>query len=96
MRDLEAWLSGIAAALKPGGEFFLYDHHPVTAAVDPLGHWRDNYFEEPRWRLEQVVDAVTAAGLQLVRLVEFQTLFNWIQRDRRVPWEFALLAERGD
>ena len=94
--DLEAWLSGIAAALKPGGRFFLYDHHPVTAAVDPLGHWRDNYFEEPRWRLEQVVDAVTAAGLQVMRLVEFQTLFNWIQRDRRVPWEFALIAERGD
>jgi len=94
--DLEAWLTGIAAALKPGGRFFLYDHHPVTAAVDPLGHWRDNYFEEPRWRLEQVVDSVTAAGLQVVRLVEFQTLFNWIQRDRRVPWEFALIAERRD
>ena len=94
--DLGKWLSGIEAALKPGGTFLLYDHHPVTAAVDPLGHWRDNYFEEPRWRLEQLVDAVTEAGLQVVRLVEFQSLFNWIQRDRRVPWEFALIAVRRD
>lgn len=94
VRDLDRWLTGIASALKPGGVFFLYDHHPVTAAVDPLGHWRDNYFEEPRWRLGQVVDAVTAAGLRIVRLVEFQTLYNWIQRDRRVPWELALIAEK--
>jgi len=94
VRDLDAWLSGVAAALKPGGRFLLYDHHPVTASVDPLGHWRDNYFEESRWRLEQLVDAVTAAGLRLVRLAEFQSLFNWIQRDRRVPWEFALIAEK--
>jgi hypothetical protein len=28
------------------------------------------------------------------RLVEFQTLYSWPQRDRRVPWDFALLAER--
>ena len=92
--DLGKWLSGIEAALRPGGTFLLYDHHPVTASVDPLGHWRDNYFEESRWRLEQLVDAVTAAGLRLVRLAEFQSLFNWIQRDRRVPWEFALIAEK--
>jgi SAM-dependent methyltransferase len=94
--DLDQWLSGIASALKPGGRLLLYDHHPVSAAVDALGHWRDNYFDEPRWRLEQLVDAVIAAGLQVVRLAEFQSLYNWIQRDRRVPWEFALVAERRD
>jgi len=31
-----------------------------------------------------------------VRLAEFQSLYNWIQRDRRVPWEFAIVAERRD
>jgi SAM-dependent methyltransferase len=49
---------------------------------------------EWRWRLEQIVDAVVGAGLQLKRLAEFQTLYRGIQRDRRVPWDFALLAEK--
>ena len=96
VEDLDQWLAGIASALKPGGTFLLYDHHPVTAAVDALGHWRDNYFEEPRWRLEQLVDAVGGAGLEVARLAEFQTLYSWIQRDRRVPWDFALLARKPE
>jgi predicted TPR repeat methyltransferase len=96
VRDLDQWLAGVESALKPGGTFFLYDHHPVTAAVDALGHWHDNYFEEPRWRLEQVIDAATGAGLQVVRLAEFQSLYNWIQRDRRIPWEFALIAGKPE
>ena len=97
LRDLDQWAAGIAAALKPGGILLLYDSHPVTAAVDPLGHWRDSYFErseEHPWRLEEMVDAVTAAGLRVTRLAEFQTLYKWLQRDRRVPWDFALFAEK--
>ena len=94
--DLDQWLAGIASALKPGGRLLLYDQHPVSAAVDALGHWRDNYFDDSHLRLEQVVDAVLAAGFRVVRLAEFQSLYNWIQRDRRVPWEFAIVAERGD
>jgi hypothetical protein len=34
--------------------------------------------------------------LSVTRLVEFQTLYKWLQRDRRVPWEFALLAEKRE
>jgi SAM-dependent methyltransferase len=49
---------------------------------------------ERHWRLGQVVDAVAGAGLSLTRLVEFQTLYTWMQRDRRVPWEFALIAKK--
>jgi SAM-dependent methyltransferase len=94
--DLDQWLAGIASALKPGGRLLLYDHHPVSAAVDALGHWRDNYFDDSHLRLEQVVDSVLAAGFHVVRLAEFQSLYNWIQRDRRVPWEFAIVAERRD
>lgn len=118
--DLQAWAGGIATALKPGGLLLLYDEHPASRSVDPLGHWRDDYFDESpdvasgwtqfdlpgeaatqerqrrKWRLGQIVDAVAGAGLRVTRLVEFQTLYNWIQRDRRVPWEFALLAEKRE
>jgi SAM-dependent methyltransferase len=46
LHDLDAWAHGIAGALKPGGELLLYDTHPVTACVDALGHWREDYFDE--------------------------------------------------
>jgi predicted TPR repeat methyltransferase len=97
IRDLDQWLAGIASALKPGGTLLLYDSHPVSERVDPLGHWRENYFEasdERAWRLEEVVNAVIAAGLRVTRLAEFQTFYRGLQRDRRVPWDFALLAEK--
>lgn len=110
LHDLDAWAGGIATALKPWGLLLLYDEHPVSKSVDPLGHWRDDYFDESpyvssqatedeqgrNWRLGQVVDAVVGAGLSVTRLVEFQTLYKWMQRDRRVPWEFALLAEKRE
>jgi SAM-dependent methyltransferase len=99
IRDLDQWLAGIVQALKPGGTLLLYDRHPVSAHVDPLGHWRDNYFEssdERYWRLEEIVDAVLGAGLRLTRLAEFQTFYKSLQRDRRVPWELALLAEKPE
>ena len=108
LHDLDAWAHGIASALKTGGLLLAYDNHPVGHCVDPLGHWREDYFDEPtgeatteqkqerNWRLGQIVDAVVGAGLRLTRLVEFQTLYDWVQRDRRVPWEFALLAERKE
>ena len=97
IRDLDQWLAGIVSALKPGGTLLLYDSHPVSERVDPLGHWRENYFEssdERAWRLEEVVNAVIAAGLRVTRLAEFQTFYKGLQRDRRVPWDFALLAEK--
>jgi SAM-dependent methyltransferase len=100
LHDLDAWASGIASALRPGGLLLLYDDHPVAACVDALGHWRDDYFDESaeererHWQLGHVVEAVSGAGLSVKRLVEFQTLYSWPQRDRRVPWDFALIAER--
>jgi SAM-dependent methyltransferase len=103
LHDLSSWATGVASALKPGGMLVLYDSHPVSKCLDALGHWRDDYFDEPlgaseeqerSWRLGQVVDAVTGAGLVVTRIVEFQTLYKWLQRDRRVPWDFALIAEK--
>lgn len=120
LHDLDAWATGIASALKPGGMLVLYDSHPVSKCVDPLGHWRDDYFDEAlqvssgwkhfeltgpeateekherHWQLGQIIEAVTGAGLGITQLIEFQTLYTWLQRDRRVPWDFALLAEKSE
>lgn len=99
IRDLDRWLAGIVAALKPGGTLLLYDSHPLSEHVDPLGHWRDNYFDtsdERDWRLEEVVNSVIGAGLRVTKLAEFQSFYKWLQRDRRVPWDFALIAEKPD
>jgi SAM-dependent methyltransferase len=51
---------------------------------------------ERYWRLEQIVGAIIGAGLRLTRLAEFQTLYRGVQRDRRVPWDFAVLAEKPE
>lgn len=51
---------------------------------------------ERQWRLEEVVDAVLGAGLRLTKLAEFQTLYRGLRRDRRVPWDFALIAEKPE
>ena len=99
IRDLDQWLAGITTTLRPGGTLLLYDSHPVTERVDPLGHWRDNYFEssdERIWRLEEVVNAVIEAGLRMTRLAEYQTFYRGLQRDRRVPWDFAVLATKPE
>jgi SAM-dependent methyltransferase len=93
--DLDAWVHGIVGALKPGGMLLLFDSYPVTTSVDPLGHWREDYFDG-RLRLGEVLDAVIGGGLRVTRLVEFQSLYDWLQRDRRVPWEFALIAEKPE
>jgi hypothetical protein len=39
---------------------------------------------------------VIGAGLRVTRLAEFQTLFKGLQRDRRVPWDFAVLATKPE
>ena len=106
LQDLGPWATGIASALKPGGLLLLYDSHPVSTCLDPLGHWHADYFDEDvqvstgsherHWQLGQIVAAVTAAGLVVTRLVEFQTLHTWLQRDRRVPWDFALIAAKRE
>jgi SAM-dependent methyltransferase len=42
--DLEAWAHGVATALKPGGQLFLYDAHPAVKCLDAALHWRGSYF----------------------------------------------------
>ena len=46
LHDLDAWTRGIAAALRPGGDFLLYEEHPVAVVVDPFLRWHEDYFDE--------------------------------------------------
>jgi SAM-dependent methyltransferase len=46
LQDLTAWASGIAQALRSGGDLLLYDAHPVADCVDALMHWRESYFDD--------------------------------------------------
>ncbi|HVN60158.1 MAG TPA: class I SAM-dependent methyltransferase [Gaiellaceae bacterium] len=46
LHDLNAWATGIVAALRPGGDFLLYEEHPVAMCVDPMMHWREDYFDD--------------------------------------------------
>jgi len=44
--DLDAWATGIAAALRSGGDFLLHEEHPVAQCVSESLRWRDDYFDE--------------------------------------------------
>jgi len=46
LHDLNAWAAGIVAALRPGGDFLLYEEHPVAMCVDSMMHWREDYFDD--------------------------------------------------
>jgi SAM-dependent methyltransferase len=46
LHDLDAWATGVAAALRPSGELLLYDGHPVAACLDVSLRWREDYFDD--------------------------------------------------
>jgi len=46
LHDLDTWASGIAAALRSGGELVLAEEHPVAACIDAELRWTDDYFDE--------------------------------------------------
>ena len=107
--DLGAWANEVATALRVGGTLFCVDLHPAGACLDATTlRWRDDYFGGelvvgsrfgPKgtlklWRLAEIVNAITAAGLVLRRLEEFPSLSHVRRQDPRVPGAFALLAEK--
>jgi SAM-dependent methyltransferase len=102
VHDLEAWATGIAAALTTGGDFLLYDGHPVAQCVDSLMHWRENYFDESVggeherfWRVGQIVTALAGTGMVVRALEEYpQQPGNFRHHDARVPGTFLLHARR--
>jgi SAM-dependent methyltransferase len=94
--DLDAWLRGVAATLRIGGDLLLFEEHPVALCVDGLMHWRENYFESGSRRLGQIITSVTRNGLALRALEEYPARpDNWRRHDARVPDTFLLYAQRA-
>jgi predicted TPR repeat methyltransferase len=101
LQDLDAWASGIASALKPGGDLLLFEEHPVAICVEPLGRWREDYFDSNAqeehqrfWRLGQIVTALARAGLAIRALEEYPGPTSWRHRDPKLPGTFLLHARR--
>jgi len=108
--DLDAFVAGIAHALRPGGRLLLWDTHPVLECVDPASlRWIDDYFggvlsvgprlgqqQEVRfWTLAEVVNSILRGGFALRRLEEFPQVSHVRQHDPRLPGGFALAADRA-
>jgi SAM-dependent methyltransferase len=97
--DLDAWASGIVAALHPLGELLMFEEHPVAECVDGLLRWHRDYFgdapgPERLWRLGQVVTALARAGLVVEALEEYPGDSSWRRHDKRIPGTFMLYARR--
>jgi SAM-dependent methyltransferase len=94
--DLDAWLRGVAATLRNGGDLLLYEEHPVALVVDGLMHWRESYFDPGSRRLGQIVTSVAGNGLTVRALEEYPARSeNWRRHDARVPATFLLYAQRA-
>jgi SAM-dependent methyltransferase len=89
-RSVEAWARGAEAALRRGGYLLLHDAHPVALCVDPLLHWREDYFEAGRARVGELLTALGQAGFQLRRLEEFPLP----RPSERIPGELLLVARK--
>jgi SAM-dependent methyltransferase len=96
VRDLDAWLRGVAATLRSGGDLLLFEEHPVALCVDGLMHWRESYFDEGSRRLGQLVTAVSRNGLAVRALEEYPAPSDsWRHHDARIPGTFLLYAQRA-
>jgi hypothetical protein len=80
VRELDALLVGVHAALRPLGWLVVYDGHPGAT---------DDYFGDEALPLGELVTAVSQAGLTVKRLEEYPA-----RRDPRIPGEFLLRAEK--
>ena len=96
VEDLDAWVSGVAAALRAGGGMLLFDRHPVAVCLDAALRWRTDYFgdRDRLWRVGQVVTAVARSGLRVHRLEELAAELEAPTRrqDPRVPAFLVLVA----
>ena len=93
LRDLDLFAGSVAAALRAGGDFLLYDEHPAALCIDGLMHWREDYFAAGFRRLGQVVGALARHDV-LVRALEEYPAGAASYHDERVPELFLLHARR--
>ena len=130
--DLNAWAAVVAELLAPGGQFYIYEGHPlnwvwVPEATEIRLRPDADYFArsvrtnddfpglflehnapqgvtlcafERQWGLGEVVSALAAAGLLLVRLTEHPEHF-WpqfadvpVEELNRLPHTFSLLMRK--
>ena len=95
--DSAAWATGVASALRPGGELLLYDEHPVSGHIDDSLRWRGDYFaaSSPP-QLGFFVTTLTEAGLFIRSLEEFPApaLYPWRHQTPHVPRQFVLRAHK--
>ena len=96
LEALDGWVAGIVAALRPGGELILHDEHPVLECLDESLRWKEDYFDEGRWRLDQVVTAVVQGGLVVQSLQELPGDSALLPQTRRVPGELLLVARKPE
>ena len=92
--DLEAWVAGLAAALRRGGRLLLHDAHPVLDCLDDMLHWREDYFAAGRRRVGEVVTAVASVGLVVESLEELPAERPLLPQARRAPGELVLVARK--
>lgn len=94
--DLEGWLRDVASTLRHGGDFLLFEEHPVALCVDGLMHWRMSYFDEGSYRLGRLVTATSATGLTVRALEEYPSRSDEFRRhDARIPGTFLLYAQKS-
>ena len=93
LRDLDLFASGIAAALRTGGDVLLFDEHPAALCVDGLMHWREDYFAPGFRRLGQIVGAFARHALAVRALEEYPAGAASFH-DERVPELFLLHARK--
>jgi SAM-dependent methyltransferase len=92
---LDAWTSGIAGALRSGGDLLLFAEHPVAPCVDGLMHWRESYFGAGVPRLGQIVNSVIRGGLSVRALEEYPAPPDGRRHhDARIPGTFLLYAQK--
>jgi SAM-dependent methyltransferase len=93
--DLDAWASGIASCLRPGGELILHVEHPVAPHLDAGLRWQGDYFAAGAGpRTGQIVSAVAAAGLVVRRLEELRHAPPLRPQAARAPGELLLVAAK--
>ena len=94
LHDLDAWATGVASALRAGGELLLHERHPLASCLDPASlRWRADYFELP-WLVGDLVRTVVHAGLTILRLEELRPTAAPRVQDPRVPGSLALVARK--
>jgi SAM-dependent methyltransferase len=95
VRDLDGFAQGVVAALRPGGYALLHDDHPIVNRVDPLLHWRGDYFDGQFRRLDEIVTAIARAGLTIRRLEELPATDVVRRHDPRMPAELVVVGLRA-